>query len=280
MTTVNKSERYADFQDVPSHVSAMAKSYPVGVSQEKHSHKRAQLIFAVSGVMEIGAGGRHWLIPPHRALWVPPEVVHEARPARMPFELRTIYVRVADVSAPLPLIPTLVYVTPLLRELIVRAVDLPIEEGVSGAAVQIVELIFNELHFLPAGEFDMPRVSDPRLVRIEEQLRRAPGDARGVEEWAALANMSSRTLGRKLKTETGISFAAWRQQIRLTEAVARLVRGESITSIASSLGYENIGSFSRMFKQAMGASPSELAIPHRGGAGVPSRFGMEAPAQS
>jgi AraC-like DNA-binding protein len=92
--------------------------------------------------------------------------------------------------------------------------------------------------------------------------------------------MSSRTLGRKLKTETGLSFAAWRQQIRLTEAVVRRVRGESITSIASSLGYENIGSFSRMFKQAMGASPSELAIPHRGDAGVPSRFGMEAPAQS
>jgi AraC-like DNA-binding protein/mannose-6-phosphate isomerase-like protein (cupin superfamily) len=260
MTAIRKSQSYADFQDVPSHVSAMAKSYPAGAGEEKHSHKRAQLIFAVSGVMEISASGRHWFIPPHRALWVPPEVEHEARPARTPVELRTIYVRVTDVSAPLPSMPTLVYVTPLLRELIVRAVDLPIEEGVSGAALQIVELIFSELHFRPPGEFDMPRVTDPRLVRIEEQFRRDPGDARGVEEWAALANMSSRTLGRKLKTETGLSFAAWRQQIRLTEAVVRLVAGEPITSIALSLGYENIGSFSRMFKRTMGVSPSELPL--------------------
>jgi hypothetical protein len=68
MTTVKKSERYADFQDVPSHVSAMAKSYPVGVGQEKHSHKRAQLLLAVKGVMEISASGRHWLIPPYQRL--------------------------------------------------------------------------------------------------------------------------------------------------------------------------------------------------------------------
>lgn len=260
MTTVKKSQRYADFQDVSSPVSAMAKSYPVGAGEEKHSHKRAQLIFAVSGVMEISASGRHWLIPPHRALWVPPEVEHEGRPARTPVELRTIYVRVADVSVPLPSIPALVYVTPLLRELIVRATNLPIEDGISGVAGQIVELIFSELHFKPPGEFDMPRVTDPRLVRIEERLRHDPGETRGVEDWAAQANMSPRNLGRKLKTETGLSFAAWRQQIRLTQAVVRLVAGESITSIALSLGYENTGSFSRMFKRAMGVSPSELAI--------------------
>jgi hypothetical protein len=48
MIAVKKSQRYADFQNVPSHVSAMAKTYPVGVGEEKHSHKRAQLLFAVS----------------------------------------------------------------------------------------------------------------------------------------------------------------------------------------------------------------------------------------
>jgi AraC-like DNA-binding protein len=211
--------------------------------------------------MEISTSGRHWLIPPHRALWLPPETEHKARPARTPVELRTVYVRVADVSIQLPLVPTLVYVTPLLRELIVRATDLPIEDGISGAAVHIVELIFSELHFVPPGEFDMPRVTDTRLVRIEQQLRQDPGDTRGVERWAALGNMSSRTLGRRLKAETGLSFAAWRRQIRLAEAVIRLVECESITSIALSLGYENIGSFSRMFKRAMGITPSELTVP-------------------
>jgi AraC-like DNA-binding protein len=36
------------------------------------------------------------------------------------------------------------------------------------------------------------------------------------------------------------------------------VNGEAVTAVAMSLGYDNAGSFSRMFKRAMGASPSEL----------------------
>ncbi|CAN7670384.1 helix-turn-helix transcriptional regulator [Caballeronia sp. LjRoot34] len=253
-----KSRNRDDFQDVPGYVAAMANSYERGELNAQHAHKRAQLVFAISGVMEVTTVGHHWLIPPQRALWIPGGVAHEMR-ARTDVELRTIFVRESDASIPLPTEPTLVNVSPLLRELIVRAVDLPIESGVSGAAANIVELIFSELHFVPNSEFYMPRVTDSRLLRIEAQLRSDPGNGRGMDEWAEVASMSPRTFSRRLKAQTGLSFATWRQQIRLTEAVVRLVEGESITSIALSLGYENSGSFSRMFKKAMGLTPRELA---------------------
>lgn len=61
-----------------------------------------------------------------------------------------------------------------------------------------------------------------------------------------------------LKRETGLSFAAWCERIRLTEAVMRLAHGESVTSVALLLGYENTGSLSRMFKRLMGIGPGEL----------------------
>lgn len=256
---VQKSRNRDDFQDVPGFVSGMPKIYSRGAYEPKHTHKRAQLIFAPSGVMDLSASGRHWLVPPQRALWMPAGTVHEMQ-ARTDVEMRTIWVRVADVRTPLPTTPTLVDVTPLLRELIVRAVDLPIEQGASGAAAHVLELIFSELHFLSQDELGMPRVSDPRLMRVEAALRREPGDTRSIEEWAAVANMSPRTFVRHLKKETGLSFAAWRQRIRLTEGVVRLACGESITSTALSLGYESVGSFSRMFKQAMGVCPSAVSI--------------------
>ncbi|CAN7660140.1 helix-turn-helix transcriptional regulator [Caballeronia sp. LjRoot34] len=258
MAIVKKSSNPDDFQDVPGFVAAMSMTYASGAIQARHAHKRAQLLFAVSGVMWVSTSERHWLLPPQRALWIPPNTEHEMR-ARTDVELRNLYVRMDNPPIPLPHTPTLIYVTPLLRELVVRAVELPIEEGVAGAAAQIVALIFSELQFLPSGEFDLPRVHDPRLVKVEEGFKKDLGDPRGIEEWAALGNMSSRTLGRKLKAETGLSFAAWRQQIRLTEAVVRLVKGEAVTSVALTLGYENTGSFSRMFKKTMGISPSELA---------------------
>jgi hypothetical protein len=105
--------------------------------------------------------------------------------ARTDVELRTIYVRTADLPASLPSIPTLLYMTPLLSELIIRAVELPIEDGVTGSAAHIVALILSELQFVPPGEFHTPRVTDSRLVKIEEKFKQDPGDTRGIDEWAA-----------------------------------------------------------------------------------------------
>ncbi len=253
-----KSQNRDDFQNVPSYVSGMAKVFPKGALNRKHSHQRAQLIFASAGVMEISTNDRHWLIPPQLALWIPPEVEHEML-ARTEVDLRTLWIRVSEATIALPIIPTLIYVTPLLRELIVRAVELPIEAGLTGTAEHIIPLIFSEIQFSRTGNFHVARVSDPRLVRVEEALRHDPSDSRGVEDWARVANMSVSTFSRHVKAETGLSFVDWRQEIRLMEAMVRLAAGEPITTIALSLGYENVGSFSRMFKRTMGASPSELA---------------------
>ncbi|TDV20853.1 AraC family transcriptional regulator [Paraburkholderia caballeronis] len=255
---MHKSRNRDDFQDVPGYVGAMAKHFPRGYVNPLHAHKRAQLIYAISGVMEVSTSDHHWLLPPQRALWMPAQVGHEMR-ARTDVELRTLFVRISDVDRPLPEAPALVYVTPLLRELILRAVDLPIEEGASGAAAQVLSLIFSEMRFVLPTEFYMPRVSDPRLIRVEEALRHEPGSRESIEHWASLANMSVRTFARRIKDETTLSFTDWRQQIRLTEAVVGLVAGEPVTTIALSLGYENTGSFSRMFKRVMGISPSELS---------------------
>lgn len=255
---MDKSQNREDFQDVPGYVAAMARHFPRGYVNPQHAHKRGQLIYAISGVMEVSTIDHHWLLPPQRALWMPPQVKHEMR-SRTDVELRTLFVRVPDVEQPLPEVPALVYVTPLLRELILRAVDLPVENGASGVAAQVLSLIFCEMRFVPPTEFYMPRVSDPRLVRVEDALRHEPGSHEGVEHWASLANMSLRTFARRIKDETGLSFTDWRQQIRLTEAVVGLVGGEPVTTVALSLGYENTGSFSRMFKRVMGISPSELS---------------------
>ena len=256
--TSRKSDNGDDYQDVPSYIGAMARHYAVGAFEPAHCHPRAQLIFAVSGVMEISTADRHWLVPPQRALWMPANLKHEVSRVRTPVEMRTLYVRTADVPVLLPTQAMLVNVSPLLRELIVRAVELPIEEEIAGAAAQVVALIFNELNFTPVGDFHLPRVRDPRLGRVEAELLADPGDTRSIEELAALAAMSVRTFTRHFQAHTGLPFSKWRQQLRLAEAVVRLVNGEAVTTVALSLGYENVGSFSRMFRRAMGTSPSDL----------------------
>jgi AraC-like DNA-binding protein len=251
------SEEQDTLRDVAGYVSGAHLVYEKGATTPLHSHRRGQLIFASSGVVECTTREGRWLIPPQLALWIPSGVEHVMH-ARTLVDMRTLWIRAEDAPVSLPDGPALIYVAPLLRELILRIARLSTGEAPTGSVSHLVGLLMDELDVSRIGNFHVPRVADGRLRRVEEALCSNPGDTRDIPAWAALANMSPRTFARHLNVEVGMPFADWRQQIRLTEALVRLVSGEPIGLIAVSLGYENIGSFSRMFKRAMGASPSSF----------------------
>ena len=89
-----KSTSSKDYQDVPRPVGAMAKEYSDGYVRCMHRHARAQLLYAVTGVMEVTTADGLWVVPPQRAVWLPPATDHAVR-ARGPVALRTLYVRPA-----------------------------------------------------------------------------------------------------------------------------------------------------------------------------------------
>ncbi len=54
-----------------------------------------------------------------------------------------------------------------------------------------------------------------------------------------------------------MSFATWREQACLIEAMARLEEGASISDVSQQLGYAAPSAFTAMFKRALGQSPRE-----------------------
>src|SRR4030095_12851624 len=108
-----------DYQRVPRPVAAMAKDFPDGFHIAPHSHERAQLIFAAHGAMLVSTREGSWAVPPQRAVWMPAGVDHEIRRAGA-VAIRTLYVR-PDASDGLPAEARVLAVSPLLRELILRA---------------------------------------------------------------------------------------------------------------------------------------------------------------
>ncbi len=84
--------------------------------------------------------------------------------------------------------------------------------------------------------------------------------------------MSPRTLRRLMIGETGLSFAQWRQQARLSYALAKLAEGETVLQIAEALGYASPSNFIAMFRKAFG--DSRRVIFHIGGKGALIRPGM------
>lgn len=250
------SGRRADaLQDAGRPVVAMAATYVSGSVGTRHSHRRAQLLHALSGVMTVITGEGSWVVPPQHALWLPSGVVHQSR-CWGDVALRTLYVE-PEAAGGLPATCRLLEVSPLLRALINEAVTLPIEYDVAGRDGQVMGLALAEIGRMPALPLSAPMPRDRRLARICEAILRDPGNDQDLEHWARVGGLGRRTLTRLFRQETEMSFAEWRQQVRLMEALTRLAAGEPVTTVALDLGYDSPSAFSAMFRRIMGISPRE-----------------------
>ena len=68
--------------------------------------------------------------------------------------------------------------------------------------------------------------------------------------------MSTRTLMRRFRQETGVTLGQWRQQARLLRGLEMLCRGGSVTEAALSVGYESTSAFIGNFRAAFGMTPT------------------------
>src|SRR5262249_42161975 len=57
-------------------VRPLAVGYPSATTLERHSHSWAQLVYASEGVMTVQTEEGTWVVPSHRAVWIPAGVAH------------------------------------------------------------------------------------------------------------------------------------------------------------------------------------------------------------
>lgn len=248
-----RSTNRDDFQNVPRPVAAMAKDFANGHVIAPHSHPRAQLTYAATGVMRVTTARGAWIVPPDRAVWVPAGTEHEIRMSGR-VAMRPLFV--ATEAAPLNLKDcTVIEVTPLLRALILRAVEEPLEYDETGSAGLVMQLILKELAQATTVPLSIPLPADPRLAALCHALLDDPASPHTLEDWAERVGASARTLARLFQRETGMGFTQWRQQVRLAEAVSRLAKGEPVALVSEQLGYASASAFTAMFRRALGATP-------------------------
>lgn len=68
--------------------------------------------------------------------------------------------------------------------------------------------------------------------------------------------MSARTAARLFASETGLTFAQWRQQLRLLRGMQWLSQGRCVTEVALEVGYQDVSGFIAVFKRAFGETPA------------------------
>src|SRR4051812_29872152 len=175
MGQASHAMRANDFMAVPRPVVALARDLPAEDGFDWHSHPRFQLVYAARGVMTVDTRDATWVVPPQRAVWMPPAVAHRLKASGV-VQLRSLYVR-ADAASRMPQSCAVFEVTPLLRELIVRATELPMEYDLRGPAARVMRLLLDELAGLARLPYHLPMPKKAPLSGICRRLVDTPNDA-------------------------------------------------------------------------------------------------------
>lgn len=235
-------------------ISASITRHQHGEGFGWHVHHSGQLSFAVSGVLRVLTPSLTWIIPPSRAVWLPPHVEHaivavgetdvggvHIEPDRLPWSWRE---------------PTLIAISTFARELVINLTEGgPTYEPDSDAALSAALLLKVLPRIEPIRQGSLPVPHNERLVKICEHLLNDPTCEDSLDVWGEKLGASGRTLARHFKEETGMTFRAWRQQARVIEAISRLAQGQSVTRVSADLGYGRASAFIAMFRQITGMSP-------------------------
>jgi AraC-like DNA-binding protein len=237
-----------------------------------HSHPWAQLCLSRTGVVRLTVPHGTFIVPPSRALWIPPGVEH-AVTVLEDSTLCTLYFHQAGArcgpgvaradEAPWRECRVL-EVSDLLRALVL---EMNIQADGAGPPLalpqlqrerRLAALVLDELRIakpVPLG-VNLPR--DKRLRALCEAVLEDPVRWPTLEAWARDVGASPRTVARLFRQQLGTTFGQWRQQVLLARALTMAAGAMPMNRIAAELGYASPSAFSAMVRRSVGAPPSRF----------------------
>ena len=229
-----------------------------------HRHPWAQIALSATGVIRMTAGHGTYLVPPSRALWIPPDVEHAVTVVE-DAEIHTLYVHPgarflqtgAAKDSPFARWPEcrVLEVSPLLRELVRHLDTRPGRAAASEREARLADLVLDELQRAAPVPLGLALPADKRLRSLCQAIEHEPLRHATLEGWAHEAGASPRTLVRLFRQELGTTFGHWRQQARLAQALALAAEKRPMKLIAAELGYASASAFSAMVRRTQGTTP-------------------------
>ena len=241
---------------LPRPVYGRTESLPNRALTRRHSHPWVQLSYAICGVLEIQTSAGRFVAPPQRAVWIPAGMPHRVFSSPHT-EMRSLYLD-CSVTTWAPGHCQVLAVSDLLRELIRRFSELPVEYAEDGPDGRLAQVLLDQLAAAPQVDLMLPLPVDSRLRQIYRSLRLHPEQATTLGQWSQKLGVSEKTLSRLFLSDTGLTYRAWRQRLRLLGALPDLERGERVTDVALGCGYESVSAFIAAFRQQFDTTPGEF----------------------
>ncbi|WAJ42695.1 helix-turn-helix transcriptional regulator [Mycobacterium sp. Aquia_216] len=244
-----------DVDEIDRAVLAIGTDYPADHLLPFHRHRRAQLLYGATGIMRVDTAEATWTVPTQRAVLIPSNTDHQVQMRNV--STRSLYLKPSAV----PWFPArcqVVDVSPLLRLLLLAAVELPALYDRHGRDGALIELILHEIQSVTPLPLDLPMPARDDLRRRCQAFAAAPSIQELPAQWAAELAVSGRTFNRLFRAETGLTFQQWRQRACVLQAIRLLSSGTSVTQTATAVGYDTPASFSAMFGSQVGSTPKSF----------------------
>lgn len=228
-----------------------------------HDHDRHQLLGAAQGTLQLETERGQWFLFAGRAAWIAAHTQHRVVVGE-PVTLHTVYLHpsLGPATPSCAVFPA----TELLRSTLGHAMrwrspGLAPEAVAQDPAAQRFFAVLGDL--VPiwlerADPFMLPRPEDPKLAGAMAWAVEHPAEAT-VPSLARKAGMSTRSLARHMKAQTGASPRSFLFAARMLVAMQRLPHTANITALALELGYDSPSAFTHAFRRFAGHAPREHA---------------------
>ena len=252
-----KIQREKDPDHAPAPLVGFAYDAPMNIEfSQPHIHKKTQVLYCRSGCFQTQVDPYEFLVPPTTAIIIPGKTKHSGRTNEV-VQFRSLYINQEHYTE-LPNEPMAIHVSPLLRALISKACCFSWDYQSQSPESRLCDVIVDELLSAKRESFYLPITHHESLSTIKDFLLDNLHQKMNAPELAKQFGMSSKTLSRLCQNELGMSFEAWRQQIKLMKAIELLSGNATTTDTAQALGYHADSAFIQQFKKLTGLTPTEF----------------------
>jgi len=99
----------------------------------------------------------------------------------------------------------------------------------------------------------------PRLKRLREYVEQSYSEPISLKKAAGIAGLERSYFSTYFRAKVGITFTEWLRQVRLEKAMELMKAGDfSISEVAEAVGFKDLRTFERAFKQYTRRTPREF----------------------
>lgn len=207
-------------------------------------------MYVSTGVLVVQTAAGRWVASRDRAVWLPASTWHEHR-----FYGASRFHAVGFPAAKPPLAdpdPTIVAVSPLLRELLIACAD---PDLTPKEVHRVRAVIRDQLRRSSQQSITLPTPRDPRLCDTCSIVTSQIDRSLTLGKLARTVGTSERTLSRLFREDLGMTYPKWRRSLRLLSAAILLSSGVPVTVAAHQCGWKTTSSFIETFRRSMGQTP-------------------------